>query len=1140
MAVGTTMVSAATNPLLPLKGAQAQASEPQAHVWLSASAGTGKTHVLTARVFRLLLGGVAPEHILCLTFTKAGASEMAERIHSRLAAWVQMSDEQLFRDLDALGEEAGPEQREAARRLFARVLEATGGGLRIQTIHSFAQQLLSSFPLESGLVPGFRALEDREQQDMAREALEEMVVDAEARGDMVLLDALGALSLRLGEQEAERYLMRCAGASAAFAMVDEDVSGWIFGALDLPQGDVEDEIARRCADGAFDIGSLQRIARANVEWNTASGLKIADAIAAWLGGSVHARAAGLVDLADCFFKKDGGPRAVSKGQIKACEDYEGIAASLCEAIGDLVNLRTRVAYAQMVAQGLHAGRAFSTTYAAAKRRVGAVDYDDLIAHAANLLGSEGIAQWIRYKLDQRTDHVLVDEAQDTNQRQWTIIGALVEEFFAGEGAKGGRARTLFTVGDHKQAIFGFQGTSPKAFSAARSYFRERAHEVEHAFYDLSLDDSFRSTPAVLEVVDAAVDALGVDALGLDPQGVFHRSMQPYPGAVSLLKPVSVTPASDDAEIEGEEDWLADQDRILADRIAQQISGWLTGGEMLASKGRVMRPGDIMILLRKRGDLARLIVARLHEAGVPVAGVDRLRLQAPLGVQDLMAALRFASQPDDDLNLASLLVSPLIGWSQEELLRYAVPRRGSLWRHLRESGAAPEGAMMLLRDLLTRADFGTPYQLLEHVLSGPAQGRRRLLERLGQAALDSIEELLNVALAFEQRDQPSLQGFIDWFDREEGDIKREDDGAADAVRILTVHGAKGLQAPLVILADACTDPERQGRGGALDLPRGEDMKLPLVPPRKEERWGIVDTAMALQEGLDRQEHWRLLYVAMTRAEERLILTGALGPRAKGEVPQESWFALVERAMLGLGAEWREDESWGATMHWHGRDVLTPKSKVKGEAVVQAEGLALPGWAVAPAPIESRPSRPLTPTAPRDDDLPYPPPLPAMRVAAERGRLLHSLFERLPDVPAERRRDAAIRWLEGQGADVALADEALGVMDDPALAALFDGEALAEAPIAAVVGEDVVSGVIDRLLVGKVIRLVDFKTGLRVPGAIDEVPVPYLRQMAAYVAALEVIFPGREIIASLLYTAAPRIFVLPDEMLERYKPGFASMQ
>lgn len=1137
------------DPLQQLHDVQAAASGPQAHVWLSASAGTGKTHVLTARVLRLLLGGVHAEQILCLTFTKAGASEMAERIHGRLAAWVQMDGPELARDLMALGEDYGPDALEHARQLFASVLEATGGGLRIQTIHSFCQQLLASFPLEAGLVPGFRPLDEREQSDLARRTLSELVLGAEERGDHALIAALEALALRLGEERAEAFLLGAARAHDALAALPPDVRGWLFNALGLPEGNIEDVLALACSDAAFDMEAISRLIAAHEAWGTATGEKIAAALRAWRGEDERARAARLDDLKACVFTGKNEPRAAKPKLIEAEPDFEALQLRVGERCVQLLSLRDWVAYGETLAGALQAARAFSGAYEAAKRAVAAVDYDDLIAHAAALLRQPGMSDWIRYKLDQRTDHILVDEAQDTNERQWSIIGALADEYFAGEGARGDGPRTLFTVGDFKQAIFGFQGTSPRAFASAQERFRALADEGGYAFRSLSLDESFRSTPAVLEVVDATVAEIGPERLGLEAARVHHVSRRCYPGEVSLLRPVSLVPEEGSEDVgpedtpEGEEDWLSDHQRLLAQKIAEEIKSWLDAGTMLESKGRPMRPGDIMILLRKRGDLARLIVARLHEAGVPVGGIDRLRLQAPLAVQDLVAALRFATQPEDDLNLASLLVSPLIGWSQEELMQRAAPRRDSLWRHLRGQGALP--GMEALADILGCADFVTPYRMLERILSGPMRGRRALIARLGEEARDPIDELLQAALDFEANDTPGLQPFIDWFDRAQGDIKREDDGQGDVVRLLTVHGSKGLQAPVVILADAAANPNRPGARDRLDW-TGPEGALPLIPPRATERMPALAAALETAQAEEREEHWRLLYVGMTRAEERLIVAGALGAREKGIVPEQSWHGAIGRAMQAMGAQAQEDARWGMRWVWRGSEALKPKAREKEEPET-SEVVDRPAWIDQPAPQEARPPRPLAPSAAVEDKTPDPPPSPAQRAAARRGQCLHALFERLPDVPPDERRAAAARWLE-RSAGVedaaerdAMIDHALAIFDDPRFSALFRPEALAEAPIAAVVGTEVIAGTVDRLLVEpERILLVDFKTGRQAPQDAGTVPEAHLRQMAAYVAVLEVIFPGRAVEAALLYTAGPSLVSLDPALLAPHKPGLPEGQ
>lgn len=1122
------------SPLQKLLGDQARASEPDAHVWLSASAGTGKTHVLTARVFRLLLQGVRPENILCLTFTKAGAAEMADRIHDRLAAWVQMDEADLFRDLEALGEEAGPDARNRARRLFAEVLESTGGGLRIQTIHGFCQQLLTAFPLEADLPPGFRPLDQREQGTLARQTLADLVVGAQERADDALIEALQAISLRLGEGGAEQFLLRCASHLPALDLLPEDVAPWLYRELGLPEGDIAEHIARECDDTQFDMRTLAWIAQANADWGTGRALERCDRIARWRALDPAVRATRLDDLHGAWCKADGDIIS-AKGWVPPIDGYADASARLHSRCAELLSLRALAAYADLLSQALHAGRAYARAYGEAKQLAGAVDFDDLIARTASLLSQPGIADWIRYKLDQRIDHILVDEAQDTNVRQWQIVGALAAEFFAGEGAKGDKVRTIFTVGDFKQAIFGFQGTSPQAFAAAQTVFQRHAEDADHLFHDLSLERSFRSTPAVLDVVDRTIATLRAERLGLPQGDVRHLSANRFPGEVLLWKP-TIAGLSDDAE--GEEDWAADQERLLAQNIARQIRRWIDDGMMLESRGRPVTAGDIMILVRRRSELARLIVARLYEEHVAVAGIDRLRLNAPLAVRDLLAALRFAVQPEDDLNLAALLVSPLIGWTQEQLMERLIGRRTGLWQHLTRT--LDDGPLAPLRDLLARADFTTPYRYLEAILSGPTQGRRRLIERLGTEAADPIEELLNAALSFESDDHPSLQRFIDWFDRGEVEIVRDAAAQGDSLRLLTVHGAKGLQAPIVILADACLDPDAGARADSLEW-----NGLPILAPRKPERQGPIGEALEQARAVEREEHWRLLYVALTRAEERLIVTGSLGPRARGEPQPESWFTAVDNALIDLGAEWEADPIWGARRCWRGTEVLTPRA-VDAAAPADRPSHAEPAWLREQAPAEARPPRPLAPSAPVEDDVPYPPPTPAMRQAAERGRWLHALFERLSDVPPDDRGSRADRWLQQQGAaDPALRhdviSQALRVIEDAHFAALFAPGALAEAPIAAVVGDMVIAGTADRLCIGPDrVQVVDFKTGRIAPLSVDDVPIAHVRQMAAYVAALEVIFPGRRIEAGLLYTSAPRLITLPPDLLAAHKPGFSPAQ
>ena len=1104
-----------------LEGAQRDASDPDAHVWLSASAGTGKTYVLSARVLRLLLRGVAPDAILCLTFTKAGAAEMAERVHQRLAYWVQLEDPALHNELEALGEASGPDERDFARTLFAKVLESRGGGLRIMTIHAFCQTLLAGFPLEGGLMPGFRPLEGREQAALVQSVLAEMVVRAE-REDARLLADLQTLSLRLGEADAVRFLMRAAPALDALEELGPGLDAIVRRALGVPIDFRADDIAEACTDGAFDRHALLEMARMQAEWRTATGDKAADVIADWLLAKPQERARELDRLISIWKTNTGGWRKAGPKD----PEFPELAARLDDWCGDLVGLQKRAELAAEITAALNAARRYARAYADAKRTRGLVDFDDLIQRTGDLLGTPGMGDWIRFKLDQATDHILIDEAQDTNADQWRIVRALAEEFWVGAGAKGDTLRTIFTVGDYKQAIFGFQGTDPQHYRRAGLEFELQALNAGQDMLQLSLQQSFRSSPPVLDVVDAVLADIG-EGLGAPELAEPHLSARGGPGEVRLLPPVT---AFSDASDEGEEDWLPEATRILARDIARKVRDWLQDGVWIASKGRPIAPGDVMILLRKRGELAPLLVARLLEEGVPVAGVDRFRLQAPLAAQDLVSAMKFAAQPQDDLNLAALLVSPLIGWTQDDLFQIAHDRPGRLWN------AIPAGdTRNALLSLLSAADNITPYVFLEQLLSGPIKGRHKLLTRLGDEARDPVNEVLYAAQQMEREGIVSLQQFIDAFDRNEADIVRDPGAAGDAVRVMTVHGAKGLQAPIVIIADACTDPEKAlDRDFVWAIEEIADA-LPLFRPRTAERLLVESLEVSAEraEAKARAEHWRLLYVAMTRAEERLIIAGSLTPSAaKRGVPEQSWYAAVERAMRGMGAA----QLPGGELRFGDAALVHAKPIATAEGSVER-----PDWLDRAAPQEARPPRPLAPSALGHDDTPQPPPGAAMAVAAERGRLQHALFERLPALPSDQRREAGAQWLARSGGDAAWVDNALAVIESPDFAVLFAPDALAEAPIAGVVDGIVIAGTVDRMVVtAEAVEIVDFKTGRRVPEGLDAIPVAHLRQMAAYRAVVQGIFPDRPVHASLLYSDGPVLHRLPPELLAVHKPGLQPQQ
>ena len=1144
-----------TGAVYPLVGSQRDAVNPKESVWLSASAGTGKTQVLSARVLRLLLEPNAePSQILCLTFTKAGAAEMAVRVNEVLARWVRMSDTDLASELSHLGAASDPDTRARARSLFARVLDCPGGGLRIDTIHAFAQYLLSAFPSEAEILPGSRPMEDRDRNLLSRELLAELLSSEDPR----FAKAIGDLSLRKGPEAVMDWLLKCARFLDLWhePVWQGDLTVPVRQALHIPVDADWNWVGDACSDLNFPVATLRRMISALEGWKAQIADKCRDFLPSWLTLSDAERADALEGFDQTVLKADGNPR-IMKGAEKNDPAFAKDQECIAEAVRVVRERKALLELADFLVPQLEAGRKFALAWQATKIREGWVDFDDLISRAAHLLSSNAASDWIRFKLDRSFDHILVDEAQDTNRAQWQIIEALTDDFFSGEGARGASQRTIFTVGDYKQAIFGFQGTSPTNFREARDRYSDqmrRTADVAHMaggrddpryLREYGLGQSFRTADVVLDFVDKAIAAIGGEALGLEGAAVEHVG-QDRPGQVTLWNTIHAE--SDKEEGETDESWLARHDRKLADNIARQVRQWMTRGFPLVKgeKPRRAGPGDVMILVRKRRELAGLIVARLYRHGVPVSGIDRLRLGNPLAVKDLMAALRFAAQPLDDLVLACLLVSPLIGWTQEDLLEHGFrPKNVRLWEHLKSSNSDfVEKTLVTLREILRRADFDSPQQLLHWMLVGPVDGRRKLVARLGREANDPIDELLNAANAYGSDNVISLQGFIRWFDAGEGEIKREAGEGGDQVRVMTVHGSKGLQAPIVILADAAVGPDGAGDLEiAYSSPGGEEEhRIPLPGLTKDEKVGPLKEAENEAAEAAMQEHWRLLYVAMTRAEEALFIGGSLGPRdAKNGPPQDSWYARLKPIFEDDALV---DDIWGARWEWGAlSNAVVADTEDDDPASVD-----LPSWALKKIGSDPRPPRPLAPSALGNQEGSQPPLLPEMAIkAARRGTLIHALLERLPDVPPEEREARGMAWLERQASELdeterrELLESACKVINEPELSDLFGHNALAEIPLAATVDGQVVIGTADRLLVSdEEVKVVDFKTARRPPKSPDEIPESTIRQMAAYVAALEMIYPGRRVSAAVVYTQTPQIFSLPQALLERCKVAFSQSQ
>jgi len=1144
---------------------QREASDPEASVWVGASAGSGKTKVLTDRVLRLLLADPRPERLLCLTFTKAAAAEMANRVNRNLGDWATASDADLRGKLAALTGGAPDDEAVAkARRLFAHVLDVPGG-LKIQTIHSFCESLLGRFPIEAGVPPHFQVMDERSAAEMLMTARDDVL--AEALGDEASRGALETLTAYLQEERFSDLLhglLMNRGRLRWLIGADDaatSITAAVFGSLRAdPDVTAADIVAEACADGVFDAVGLRRAAEALLD-GTKMFKPRGQVLADWLAANAEERAQRFDKYVRVFLTDKLQPYASLLDKQADTRHPHAIPVLETEAarLLDVLERRRTAVTAHATAALLHLGGAILEKYGRAKALKVQFDYDDLIYKARDLLSDqgEGLAAWVLFKLDGGLDHILIDEAQDTNPEQWEVVDALAAEFFAGAGAREIN-RTIFAVGDVKQSIFSFQRADPAEFRRYRDFFEARAEAAAKKWQPVELDISFRSSESVLRAVDAvfATEAARGGVVE-DGQTLAHKAFRAgQAGLVEVWPPVG----PEDAE---EADWeppVRRRERLapelrLAKLITAKLQGWI-GKEILPSHGRPMRAGDVMVLLRRRSGFMETLVRELKAAGVPVAGVDRMALTEQLAVMDLMALGRFLLLPEDDLTLAIVLKGPFIGFDDDDLFRLAYDRGGAtLWQRLAQLGAGDTrfaAAHAWLSDLLAGTDHLPPFELFAQVLGGAtaapgSTGWQQLFARLGPEAEDPVDEFLSLALAYERTHAPSLQGFLQWLDAGSAEIKRDlEQSGRDEVRVMTVHGAKGLQAPVVIMPDTMALPQQSPE---IVWERGF---VPLWPPSRAYENALCRQRREEATERDEAEYRRLLYVAMTRAEDRLYVCGSHGPRSPSE---KCWYNLVQ---FGLG-EIAEacDFDFAAELGeagWSGGGLrlLNPQT---AEPDVGEEGVV--AKAVVPAPPqpwmrqapkpEPAPPRPLAPSRP---SLAEPSTLSPLGEAGEdrfhRGILVHRLLQVLPDVAPQDRESACRQFLArpSHALDTAqqdaIAGEVLATLADPAVAALFGPDGMAEVPVIGTIagpdGPEVVSGQVDRLLVREDgILVLDYKTSRPPPETQAQVSPAYLRQMATYRTVLQGIWPGRPVRCALLWTAVPRLMMLDDSFLDRYGPA-----
>jgi ATP-dependent helicase/nuclease subunit A len=1132
---------------------QLRASNPGVSAFVSASAGSGKTKLLTDRLLRLMLTGAEPSRIQCLTFTKAAAAEMALRLQRRLGGWVTLDDTRLDADLRALEITPTEDSRKTARALFARVLDLPGG-MRIGTIHAFCQSLLRRFPLEAQLSPHFMLADEQESGLAWQEAREAMLSQSHTPERRAALEHLAGLTSLAEFGKLVETLQRDRARLDAVATHPNPLA-----ALQRMLGATPPGMLGVDATWSAE-GDLTRLFTDIANKSSPASAEKARRVPDWLAHSKDERGKYWGDWRTIFLTDKGEPRKpgafAPPNRAANFADFEEVILAEQSRIARIEDGWKAWAIAGQTEALLRLAVPVTQAYAQTKFATGKLDYEDLIARTARLLVNPGAA-WVLFKLDGGLDHLLLDEVQDTAPAQWQIAGQLTEAFFAGEGAREDVIRTIFAVGDRKQSIYGFQGADPDGFELWRSRLSQRVKSGGQKWADVTLDVSFRSTAPVLALVDA-VFAQPLAATGVTDGGILHH-IADRAGHAGRCELWPLVPKPDPVTLDP---WAIPRENLrqisamqrLADALAEWIARQIEDGDILQSKGRPVAAGDFLVLVRRRNAFAGALVRALKSRKVAVAGLDRMVLTSQPAIADLIALCDTLLLPQDDLQLACVLTSPLGGLTDDQLMAIAAGRTGPLWDALRDS-KRPEcvEAAAFIATLLSRVDHASPHALLSEAL-GPLGGRARLLARLGLEAAEPIDELLAASLRHGQMHPPSLQGFLHWLRQSAAEVKREPEGPGgdgfDAVRIMTVHGAKGLQAPIVILPDTTGLPPADEP--ILWAEDESGTMLPVWSPRAEQRTELTRTLSAAAAHRQSAEQNRLLYVALTRAEDRLLICGWENKTALNEA---SWYAHVQRGFDALAATAAPFDAVAAPWGGDQRSIASPQisEAEKPRAVVVGPQARLPQWAgaaplwrAAPPPAEPALPTPLAPSRPEGAELGSVPaaasPLASRDATGNRfrrGQLIHTLLQHLPDLPPDERHEAAFAFAARPGSAIAdpeqLADEVMAVLDHPALAPLFGPNGRAEVPLSGVVGGQVIGGLIDRLAVleGRVL-IADYKTNRNPPASADRTPVLYLRQMAAYRAVLADIFPTHTIVCLLVWTSAARITELPAALLDGHAP------
>ena len=841
---------------------------PEFSAFVSASAGTGKTKILIDRLLNLLLANNKPGKILCLAFTKAAAAEILSRINQKLAEFATCTKEHLETELYSLGfKELSEEIKYKARILFIELLDEAEP-LNIQTIHSFCQQLLLKFPFESELGLNFSLLNENKTSLLITEAKDIF---------------LNNISLYEKAEEAVSYLSWHIKEYSFNELLEEIIANREsldnFFSLHLslekainsiyPERIDEEQVIKEFIDNI----SINHEDLEKLYIGGKTDISIAEKITKFISLSEKSKIMLLNDYLGCFLTLTGDPTKSVLGKKiittypEVANIFENEQARAYKFNKFIKNTKALNLTNYFIIISYHIRK----IYEQLKKQANAVDYDDLINLTLRLINNSEHAQWINYRLNGGIEHILIDEAQDNSSKQWEIINKISENFFDNEENQ----KSIFIVGDSKQSIFSFQGAKPELFNQMNKSLSDKVVRVQ-------LNTSYRSGKTILELVDKIFNQDHLLHLVTDIEPIIEHRAHKSSNAKVELWPLII-----EDEKEEIKEWVLPSDfkknkyitasEKLANNIAERIRQDLDNKVISTA-------GDVLVLTRRRGTFINHLISALRKLNIPSSGIDRLKLLEHPIILDIISLTNFLLCSNDDLNLAITLKSPIFSITEDELLKLCYNRESSLWNELKKSSSHIK-IVELIENLQKLSKNKHPFEFYFYIFES-LSFRQYFKGKNYLETDDIIDSFLDLVKEYQNDNIPSLQLCLNFINNTKTEIKRDLSQTKDQVRIMTIHNSKGLQAKTIFLTDTTSLPSNKDSIIWLN-------KHQLLWPGKEKYYpDIAKTAKKEKQQQEYSEYIRLLYVALTRAEDNIIICGT----AKNQnISNECWYKIIEKAI-----------------------------------------------------------------------------------------------------------------------------------------------------------------------------------------------------------------------------------------------------